>query len=244
MTIDWWTLGLQTVNVLILIWILARFLFKPVGKIIADRQKAAHAALDEAEAVKAEAEAARNAAETQTADMAAQRAALIAQAQEEAAREKDRLLAEARAEAENARAEVAAELERLRAAQMRAMADQAGKLATDIAAKLFARLPETARIAGFIDGLVDAVADLPETTRAGIGAEAPVEIRAARPLTRDERTTLGARLADVLGRDVELRLETDPDLIAGLELDAPHAIVRNHFRADLDRIRTELTGND
>lgn len=41
MTIDWWTLGLQTVNVLVLVWILARFLFRPVARIIADRQAAA-----------------------------------------------------------------------------------------------------------------------------------------------------------------------------------------------------------
>jgi F-type H+-transporting ATPase subunit b len=58
MTIDWWTLGLQTVNVLVLVWILARFLFKPVAKIIAERQEAAQDALDEAEAARAEAQAA------------------------------------------------------------------------------------------------------------------------------------------------------------------------------------------
>ena len=36
----------------------------------------------------------------------------------------------------------------------------------------------------------------------------------------------------------------DPALIAGLELDAPHAIVRNHFRADLDRIKAEVLAHD
>ena len=44
MTIDWWTLGLQTINVLILIWILARFLFRPVAKIIAAERAAAQQA--------------------------------------------------------------------------------------------------------------------------------------------------------------------------------------------------------
>ena len=41
MKIDWWTLGLQAVNVLILVWLLSRFLFKPVAAIIAERQQAA-----------------------------------------------------------------------------------------------------------------------------------------------------------------------------------------------------------
>src|SRR3974390_2877415 len=41
MRIDLWTLGLQTVNVLILVWILSRFLFRPVMKVIDDRRAAA-----------------------------------------------------------------------------------------------------------------------------------------------------------------------------------------------------------
>jgi F-type H+-transporting ATPase subunit b len=31
-TIDWWTLGLQAVNVLILIWLLGYFFWRPVAK--------------------------------------------------------------------------------------------------------------------------------------------------------------------------------------------------------------------
>ena len=41
MQIDWWTLGLQTVNALVLIWLLAHFLFRPVVDAITARQKAA-----------------------------------------------------------------------------------------------------------------------------------------------------------------------------------------------------------
>jgi len=36
----------------------------------------------------------------------------------------------------------------------------------------------------------------------------------------------------------------DPDLIAGLELETPHAVVRNSFRGDLARIAEELTRHD
>ena len=34
MTIDWWTLGLQAVNVAVLIWLLGRFFWKPVAAMI------------------------------------------------------------------------------------------------------------------------------------------------------------------------------------------------------------------
>ena len=94
------------------------------------------------------------------------------------------------------------------------------------------------------DGLAQAVTELPATTRDGIGTGGPVPLRAPRALTGDERARLEARLAEALGRKVALAVETDPALIAGLELDAPHAIVRNHFRADLDRIKAEVLAHD
>lgn len=244
MTIDWWTLGLQTVNVLVLVWILARFLFKPVAKIIAERQAAAREALDAAEQARAEAETAKNAAAAERDRIAATRADLLAKAQDAAETEKRKLLAAARAAAETARAETREDLARMRAAQAGALTDAAGALAADIALRLLDRLPDTARVAGFIDGLAEAVTALPATTRDGIGADAPVPIRAPRPLTGDERARLETRLTEALGRKVTLRIETDPDLIAGLELDAPHAIVRNHFRADLDRIKAEVLAHD
>lgn len=244
MTIDWWTLGLQTVNVLILIWILARFLFRPVAKIIAERQAAAHAALDQAQAARAEAEAARDTAKAETVAIAQTRAELLAKAQDEAKREREHLLAAARTEADKARADARAELERIREDGRTAITDEAAALAADIAARLVGRLPDTARIDGFIDGLVTAVTDLPEATRGGIGATGPVRLRAARTLTGGERARLETRLGEALGHAVTLDIAPDPALIAGLELDAPHAVVRNHFRADLDRIAAELARDD
>ena len=59
MTIDWWTLGLQAVNFLILVWLLTRFLYRPVRRIIEQRKALVDKARDEAEKAKADAEAAR-----------------------------------------------------------------------------------------------------------------------------------------------------------------------------------------
>ena len=244
MTIDWWTLGLQTVNVLVLVWILARFLFKPVAKIIAERQQAARAALDAAERARAEAEADRKAAQAERERIARTRAELLGQAQAAAEAEKRRLLAEAQEAADKARAETREALARMHDESARALTDEAGALAADIATRLLGRLPDSARIAGFIDGLAQAVTELPATTRDGIGTGGPVPLRAPRALTGDERARLEARLAEALGRKVMLAVEADPALIAGLELDAPHAIVRNHFRADLDRIKAEVLAHD
>jgi F-type H+-transporting ATPase subunit b len=41
-----------------------------------------------------------------------------------------------------------------------------------------------------------------------------------------------------------LEVSIEPALIAGLELEAPHAVVRNSFRADLVRLKSELVHHD
>ncbi len=245
MHIDWWTLGLQTVNILVLVWILSRFLFRPVSAMIAARQKAAAQALTEARAAKDEATAEVAKAKEETAWFAASRTDLMKKAVAEAGKEKDFLLAAARKEAEALRAAAKAEIEQARQGEEIAEADRASRLAVDIAARLFEKLPPESRVMAFIDGLAEGVSALPEATRAGIGADgAPVRLKAVRALTDAETEACRAKLAEVLGRPVEIAVEADPNLIAGLEIDAPHAEVRNSFRADLDRIAAELMRHD
>lgn len=245
MQIDWWTLGLQTINVLVLVWILSRFLFRPVASMIEERRAATQKLLDEAEAARADAQAEKEKAAQEASSLAAERGRLLKKAADEAEAQKSTLLDAARAEADKLRAEARADIARMRKREETAAGDRAGRLAVDIARKLFTRLPDEARISGFVEGIGEGVAALPEATRSGLGADgAPLRLKAARELTRSELEACRAAVAGALGREVELSVEVDPELIAGLELDAPHAEVRNSFRADLDRIAAELTRHD
>lgn len=242
MSLDWWTLGLQTFNVVILVWLLARFLFKPVARIVAERQQAAGRLLDEAAAAKAAAEQERAAVAADHAQLAGQQAALLQAAQDEAAAAKAQLLAQAQAEAERLREqEAASQAEQQRAQQARIEA-QAAQLALDIAARLLERLPDEARVAGFVDGLRAGIAELPANARQSLVADvAPLRLRAPRALGADELAACRQALAAALGQPVELELTVEPGLIAGLELEGSAVVVRNSFRADLARLLTEMT---
>jgi F-type H+-transporting ATPase subunit b len=242
MQIDWWTLALQTINVLVLVWILGRFFFQPVSAMIAARQKATAAALEQARATRAAAETDRQKARDEAARLAADRATALQEAAAEAAREKAALTAAARTEADQMRAAVAADIARQRQEEAVAEAARESRLAVDIAAKVLARLPPEARVGGFIAGLANAVAGLSESARAAISADgAPIRLRAAAPLSASEAAACREALVKVIGHPVEIAVEVDPNLLAGLELEAPHAVVRNSFRADLERIAAGLT---
>ena len=244
MRIDWWTLGLQTVNVLILIWILSRFLFKPVVAIIEERRAMAAKLLSDAEAEKTKAIAAREAAEAEAARIAAARDEVLRQAAADAETQCAAALASARADAEQLRAGTEADMRAARAAGTAAASARAIALAVDIAGKLIERLPDSARVDGFIDGLAEALASLPDASRDGIGVSGRARLTAPRALTPQEAQSCRDAFARALGRPLDFVVATDPGLIAGLELDTPHAVVRNSIRSDLNRIVEELTRHD
>jgi F-type H+-transporting ATPase subunit b len=241
--IDWWTLALQTVNVLVLVWILSRFLFRPVESIIAERQAAAAKLLADAEAAKAHANAAREAAEAEAARLAGSRSETLRAAAADAERERAAALAAAGAEVEHLRAAAEAEIKRERETEAAAASDRAARLAVDIAGKLLDRLPDSERVDGFIDGLAQAMASLPPAGKEGLAVAQGVTLKAPRLLNDAEIKSCRDAFAKALGRPLDFSVEVDPGLIAGLELETPHAVVRNSFRADLSRIVEELTAH-
>ncbi|WP_341318327.1 F0F1 ATP synthase subunit delta [Paraburkholderia sp. IMGN_8] len=245
MRIDWSTLVLQTINALVLIWLLARFLFRPVADIIAERQKAAQALIADADAAKLAAVLERDAAVRETQRLVAARAEGMKTIAAEVEGEKAALLAAAHADADRLRATAAAETEAARIEQEKRVADRATQLAVDIAAKLLDRLPDSTRVSGFVDGLADGVAQLPAQVRAELGAnDVALSLAAPRALTLQEQEICRAALATCLSRPVALQIEVDPSLIAGLELTAAHAVVRNSFKADLVQIKAALLSGD
>ena len=80
MTLDWWGLGLQAINVLILVWLLSRVFWRPVADAITRRQEAAQAMLDEGKTAQAKADAALAEVAEARAGIAAERDAMLAEA--------------------------------------------------------------------------------------------------------------------------------------------------------------------
>ena len=113
MRIDWWTLAFQTVNVLVLVWLLSRFLFKPVSKIMAERQQAAAALMQDASAARDAAERDRKQAAEQTAALDGLRLQRLAEISTQAEQLKASLLAAARAEADAVRTSAENEIARM-----------------------------------------------------------------------------------------------------------------------------------
>jgi F-type H+-transporting ATPase subunit b len=240
MHLNFWTLALQAFNVIVLIWLLGHFLFRPVSALIAARRRATEAVLAEAKAERANAAVA---------------AAELARTRQEFSDGLDRMRAEARAAVEAERATVLrqteAEAARLREASasalarqrevlQRALERQAAELAVTIARKLLARLPARGVTLALIDSLVGVLAALPQAERRRLAASGVLDITAAAPLDKVDQAACRERLAAALGGALTLRFAVEPALLGGLELRGGDTLVRDSWRADLERIAEVL----
>jgi F-type H+-transporting ATPase subunit b len=77
MQFDWWTLALQTVNFLILVWLLHRFLYKPVLGIVDARRAEIDAQYADARKVEAKAQAELSEIESERAGIVSVRVAAL-----------------------------------------------------------------------------------------------------------------------------------------------------------------------
>ena len=237
MTIDWWTLGFQTVNVAVLVWLLQRFFWRPVSAMIEQRRDVTKHALAEAEATRAKAAADLAGIETTRAGFAAERDAILAAAHDAAGKASADAAAEAAKAAATLEATARATMEKERQAAEQAWTERSARLAIDISGRLTARLDGAAVRAAFLDGLVREIAAMPEAARRAATADgAPLEAFSAAALDPAERERANTLIVEALGGHPAILFKTDPALIAGLELHGPHFVTSNSWRADLARI--------
>ena len=223
MLIDWFTVGAQTLNFLILVWLMKRFLYKPILHAIDEREKRIATELANADKKKAEAQKQSDEFKHKNEVLDQQRAALMSKATKEAQAERRRLLDEARKAADALSAKRMETLRNdagnLRQAISRRTQQEvfaiARKALTDLATtSLEERLGEVfTRRLREMDG--QAKAGLAEALKT---APDPARVRSAFDLPAAQRAAIQNALNETFSAEIHVRFETAPDLISGIEL--------------------------
>jgi F-type H+-transporting ATPase subunit b len=241
MTLDWWGLGLQAINVLILVWLLSRVFWRPVTGAITRRQEAAQAMLDEGKTAQAKADAALAEVVETRAGIAAERDAILAEAKAAADKVAKAARKDARTKADTLLAAARTAIERDRNSARKENAARAAELSVEIAARLLVQFNTPAVQAAFLEQLVEAIAGMSDSDRTALIASAgDIEIITATDPEGAERTEIEQAVKDALGGAPSPRLVTEPNLIAGLELRSAHFVLHNSWRADLQNILKEV----
>lgn len=225
MNINWFTVIAQVINFLILVWLLKRFLYKPILNAVNEREKKIAAQLEDAKAEKAEAEKERDEFSKKNEDFDQQKKALMDKAVSETATERQKLLEQARDEANTLSANLEAASQESQENLNRQIVQKTQKEVFAITRKTLADLAslslEEQSVNIFIRRLNELGADerktFIETFKPGSD---PVLIRSAFELPEKQQTEIKKSVGEILKTEPAFQFKTAPELISGIELTA------------------------
>jgi len=247
MHIDGWTLALQAINFAILVWLLQRFLYKPVLRILDTRRAEVEKQYADASAAEEDAQARLAEIETQRKGIEAERQAALqaaaAQANEAAAQRRARAEAEADALLADARTKIAGERTQALAEARHIALD----LGVDVARRLLAEVPADLRAEVWLDRVEEQLRALSPDDRAriaeGLARDGELRVVSAMPLPGQLTERFQNRLRTELGAQTRIAFDVDPELVAGIELQFPNLILRFSWRATLAAMRAEIAAD-
>jgi len=241
MLIDWFTVGAQAINFLILVWLLKHFLYKPILTAIDAREKGVAAQLAEAAAKKTEAQKEHDDFQSKNKAWDEQRSALLRKATAESNAEKDRLLAEANKQADS-----------LRQAQADALQNDQKRLSTQIihltkeevfgiTRKALADLATVSLEERIGEVFTRRLREMDTRSKATLGdslksGSEPAVVRSTFAMPDNQRAAIQNALNETFSYEVRLRFETAPQAVCGIELSANGQKVAWSIAAYLDAL--------
>ncbi|MCP5227059.1 F0F1 ATP synthase subunit delta [Accumulibacter sp.] len=240
MQFDWTTFVLEVLNFLVLVWILKRFLYRPVLEVLDARQARVQDEMAQAARLQQEGASLRQQYEERLAHWAQEREQLRQQLQQELAQQRAAGAAgirqsladeEAKARVRNAAMTASHEAELVRLA--------AGEAYRNVAAML-GRLASPPLTASLVRLLVEDLAGLPEAQRASLRsaaeklvAGARAEVGSAHALDDELLREIARGVSAAAGRDLPVTVSVEPTLIAGVRVAVGECLLHANLADEL-----------
>ena len=153
------TFILTILNLFIQMFLMKKFLFKPIRRVLEERQKRADQNIRAAEQEKAEAEAVKAEYTKNMAQAREEAAGILERAKQDASQQADELLQSARSEAQALKAKAESDIRQEKKRALNEAEDEIGGLAMDIAGRVVEREIHEADHRALIDDFLQKVED-------------------------------------------------------------------------------------
>lgn len=223
MLIDWFTVIAQVINFLILVWLLKRFLYKPILNAIDAREKRIAAKIADAEAKETEAQQQREEYEQKNKLFDQQRNAHMNEVQEAAKKERAQLLDVARQESEELRGRLAQSLRNEQQSLNEELSRRAREEVFSIARKTLTDLASTSLEQRMTDIFIDRLRELnskqiTELKSAFNKSSDVLLVRTAFKLSAQQRAAIEMTIGEIFGKQKPIEFIVVTDLVSGIEL--------------------------
>ncbi|MBI1422417.1 MAG: hypothetical protein GC149_03050 [Gammaproteobacteria bacterium] len=238
MELNWSTFVLEIINFLVLVWILKRFLYKPVMEAIAKRRAGIEQDMQDAAHKDQAAQALKAQYEHRLEDWEREKQAAREQLHTEIEQERQHLQAQLQAnlQQEKEKAEVIASQQAQE--QQRRYEEQALQNSMRFTSKLLKDLSGSELESRLLKRLLEQLADLTETQRKRFGQALndhalTARIDTAFPLSTEKRAQLQQAMQTISGRDVDCQFGQDETLLAGARIQLGHWLLQANLQDEL-----------
>ncbi|MEO6831957.1 MAG: hypothetical protein ABI378_06430 [Chitinophagaceae bacterium] len=223
MKINWFTVIAQVINFLILVWLLKKFLYKPILDAINTREKKITDQLKDADNKKADAQKEQDDFKKKNEDFDQQKKALMDKAVADANAEKEKLLDAAKGDANTLRSNMEKAAKEKQQNDSKAIAEKTQQQVFAITRKALndmASISLEEQSAGtFIKRLKELKGDgKKQFIDAFKVNQNAILVRSAFDLPAKEQGEINEAVNEVLGEKTSLQFKTAPDIISGIEL--------------------------
>jgi F-type H+-transporting ATPase subunit b len=219
MQIDWITVSAQIVNFLVLVWLLKRFLYRPVIDAMDRREQRISDRLNQAQERERDAEEEAEHYRARQHELEREREDILAEARDAAGEEKRQLFDDARDEVDEQRRQWQRQVEQERHEFMEGLRRRATESIQAIARRALEDLADSELEERIVQRFIGRLKAADKDTRKALAAgEGAVRIHSSFALDSSVRGRLTRAVHELLGSDVDVDYAHDEALLCGIEL--------------------------
>ena len=246
MFINWFTVLAQIVNFLILVWLLRRFLYKPVLDAIEKREKRIADELKEADSKKTEAEKEQKEYQQKNREIDVQRNSLLQKASQDAEKEQQRLLEEARIKYEELKIRLEKTLQEEQEQLATEVKNQTQQEVFAIARKVLADLASRSLEEQITAVLLRKIIELNKEERLAFMTaikpeQGPLFLKSAFDIKPEQQEAIRKTLQDTFKQDFQLNFQESQNIVSGIELSANGYKLSWNINDYINTIETRLS---
>lgn len=243
------TVIFEILNFLALSALLYFFVFKPMMQRIKERRAKKEELIRNLQEDREAAQERRAEWEERMEHAEAAAASIISEAQEQAEQERQAILEEAQEEVERILVEAHADAARVRRQAMREFHDELLAAILDISGMVIRQVAPDELHTSMVQQLNDRIWEMGrsemervEAFRRSLGDRVPTaHVRTGQPLSRELQGNLARTLGALADRNVDLDIEVDPDLVAGIRVRMGDIVIDNSIAGQMEVLEDEVS---
>ena len=223
MEINWFTVIAQIINFLILVWLMKRFLYKPVLNAIDEREKKIAAQLSNAEAKEATAQEERDLFQQKNEAFDKERTEKMKEAHEEIDSEKQRLFEEVRNESDALRSKFEDSMKQQEQDMTETIKRKTKEEVFAIASKALADIADSSLDEKAVKVFIKKIKELSEEDKTKLKQaikddNKEIIIKSAFELSSASKPELEKIIEEIIGQKIGFQYQVQPELLSGIEI--------------------------